>query len=79
MLARRCIRRAPTETVEEFRRRARDVAGPTRPLPEVELISEAVDAAVYGGTEPDPEVLDAARTHLQTLAARLNRRRVALH
>jgi hypothetical protein len=38
-----------------------------------------VDAAAYGGTEPDPEVLDAAREHLQMLATRLSRRHVALH
>lgn len=79
VLARRGIRRAPIETVEEFRRRVRDAAGRTRPLPEVELISQMVDAAAYGGTEPDTEVLEAARTHLQTLSVRLNRRHVALH
>jgi hypothetical protein len=73
MLARRGIRRAPAETVEEFRRRVEGVAGPTRPLPEVTLISQLVDAAVYGGAEPNEEVLHTASTHLKTLAVRLHR------
>lgn len=79
VLARRSLRRAPAETVEEYRRRVERAAGAAQPLPEVGLISGLVDAAAYGGAEPDHQALQQARAHMRALAARVSRRRVALH
>ncbi|MDR7520981.1 MAG: DUF3488 and DUF4129 domain-containing transglutaminase family protein [Armatimonadota bacterium] len=69
VLARRGLRRRPSETVEEFRRRAQAWGG----LPEVEAISAAVEAAAYGGVEPTPEAVADARRHLGALRVRLRR------
>jgi transglutaminase-like putative cysteine protease len=79
LLARRGIGRAPAETVEEYRRRVERAAGAAHPLPEVGLISRLVEAAAYGAAVPDQETLQTARAALQTLAARVNRRRGAFH
>lgn len=68
-LARRGLRRAPPETVDEFRRRVEA----RRALPEVGVISALVEAAVYGGGEVGPADLAAARDALDSLRMRLRR------
>jgi len=69
MLARRGWRRAPSETVEEFRQRV-EASGP---MPEVARLSALVEASVYGQEEPGAEVLAEARRHLDALGARLRK------
>ncbi len=69
MLARRGWRRAPSETVDEFRQRVEAFG----PMPEVAGLSALVEAAAYGQTEPDAEVLREARRLLDALDVRLRR------
>lgn len=69
MLARRGWRRAPAETVDEFRRRV-EASGP---MLEVALLSALVEEAAYGPGEPGAEVEEEARRHLEALAVRLRR------
>ncbi|MDQ7841878.1 MAG: DUF4129 domain-containing protein, partial [bacterium] len=74
MLARRGWRRAPTETVDEFRRRVEALG----PMPEVAGISALVEEAAYGREKSGAEVLEVleeARRHLEALGARLRRDR----
>jgi transglutaminase-like putative cysteine protease len=69
MLARRGLRRLPVDTVSEFRRRVEGAAD----LPEVGVISEAVEAAAYAGREPDDGDLETVRRALDALRYRLRR------
>lgn len=69
LLARRGWRRAPSETVDEFRRRV-EASGP---IPEVALLSALVEAAAYGQVEPTAEALEEAGRHLNALRSRLRR------
>ena len=71
MLARRGWRRAPSETVDEFRRRVEALG----PMPEVAGISAMVEEAAYGREKSGAEVLEEARRHLEALGARLRRGR----
>ncbi len=71
VLARRGLRRGPSETVEEFSRRVESRG----PLPEVRAISTFAEAAVYGGADPDPDTVRAAQQHLDALRARFRQRR----
>ncbi|MDI6772206.1 MAG: DUF4129 domain-containing protein, partial [bacterium] len=71
MLARRGWRRAPAETVDEFRQRV-EASGP---MPEVARLSALVESAAYGQEEPGAEVLEEARRHLGSLGVRLRRDR----
>ncbi len=67
MLARRGVRRDPSETVAEYRRRVTGLGN----LPEVGSLSAVIEAAAYGGLEPDAAVVRSARDHLEALRARL--------
>jgi hypothetical protein len=70
-LSRRGLRRGPAETVDEFRRRVESGGA----LPEVSAISGMVEAAAYGGADPDPDTMRTARDHLDGLRSRLRRLR----
>ncbi len=69
MLLRRGLRRRPADTVSEFRRRVDAAAD----LPEVGVISEAVEAAAYGGRTVDADDLQSVRQALHGLRHRLRR------
>ncbi|MGQ0568947.1 MAG: transglutaminase TgpA family protein [Armatimonadota bacterium] len=71
VLARRGVRRGPADTIEEFRSRAEA----SRDLPEVGEISSLVEAAAYGGSEPDEETVRMARHHLDALRVRMRQGR----
>ncbi len=70
LLARQGIRRDPSETVGEYRRRV-DRHGD---LPEVGALSAVIEAVAYGGAAPDAPVLETARGHLDALRVRLRGR-----
>ncbi len=73
ILARRGLRRDPTETVGEFSRRVRAHTGG---LPEVEALSAMVEEAAYGGAQPGPHSAASAKALLEALRGRLRRGRL---
>jgi transglutaminase-like putative cysteine protease len=66
LLARRGLRRGPTETVAEFRARVETAEA----WPEAAAISDAVEAAAYAGEAVTPAVVGTARGHLDRLRRR---------
>ena len=67
VLARHGMRRDPSETVGEYRRRVES----HRDLPEVDALSGVIEAVAYGGIAPDAALVQAARVHLDGLRTRL--------
>ncbi|MGH2372611.1 MAG: transglutaminase TgpA family protein [bacterium] len=67
VLARTGLRRDPSETVGEYRRRVED----HRDLPEVGALSGVIEAVAYGGIAPDAALVQTARVHLDGLRMRL--------
>lgn len=74
ILARRGLRRDPTETVGEFSRRVRDHTHGR--LPEVEALSAMVEEVAYGGVQPGPRSAASAKALLGALRSRLRRGRL---
>ncbi len=66
-LARHGLRRDPSETVGEYRRRVET----HRDLPEVGVLSGVIEAVAYGGVAPDTALVQTARAHLGGLRTKL--------